>query len=115
MFTMVVPAILSSYFSKSPMFFLPPGDWLGPFGRLLSFPKAPMGAVSTTVWSTVCSRVLALVGLYFRELFVQDPELDAEAASPLEKERVAVPETPLTEKRPVPSTLKQRKTSAAEL
>lgn len=76
---MAIPWMLSSYFSKTPMFYLPPGDWFGPLGYVFAFPKAPVGAVSTTVWAMVCGRVLSLVGAYCREVFVADPVLDAPA------------------------------------
>ena len=45
-----VPFVLNWYFKYVPMFFLPPGDWFGPRGYLFSFPNAPVGAVSSTVW-----------------------------------------------------------------
>lgn len=45
-----VPFVLNWYFKYVPMFYLPPGDWFGPLGYLFSFPNAPVGAVSSTVW-----------------------------------------------------------------
>lgn len=45
-----IPFILNWYFKRVPMFYLPPGDWFGPLGPLFSFPNAPAGAVSSTVW-----------------------------------------------------------------
>lgn len=87
---MAIPWMLSSYFSKTPMFYLPPGDWFGPLGYVFSFPKAPVGAVSTTVWTMVCGRVLSLVGAYCREVFVSDPVLDAPVAeAPVAEKPVA--------------------------
>lgn len=77
-----VPFVLNWYYKRVPMFYLPPGDWFGPLERVLCFPNAPPGAVSSTVWhvfflltsrTTVCGRVLALLGAYCRELFVREP------------------------------------------
>ncbi|WFD34740.1 GET complex subunit get1 [Malassezia cuniculi] len=68
----IVPFVMTSYYGSTPMFFLPPGDWFGPLGYLFSFPKAPAGAVSSTVWSTVCVRVLNIVGAYCYEFFVSE-------------------------------------------
>ncbi|KAL4401199.1 GET complex subunit Get1 [Malassezia pachydermatis] len=118
-----IPFILNWYFKRVPMFYLPPGDWFGPLGPLFSFPNAPAGAVSSTVWTTVCGRVLALIGAYGRELFVREPMPQLEApyesapkASGLkhQEEKDAVPQ-------PVPSagsgaeksTLKHRHTKQA--
>ena len=72
-----VPFALNWYFKWTPMFYLPPGDWFGPLGYFFSFPNAPAGAVSSTVWTTVCGRVLALVGAYARELLVKEPQPEA--------------------------------------
>lgn len=78
----LLPFAISTYFRKTPIFWLPPagsrgggedddlqgwkgkgamGDWLGPLGWALSLPSAPRGSVSATVWSQVCGRVLAMV------------------------------------------------------
>lgn len=111
---MAIPTIISSYFSTTPMFFLPPGDWFGPLGYLFSFPKAPIGAVSTTVWTTVCGRVLSLVGAYCRELFVKDPVLDMDEKAQQAAPKVPVPEAPLAEKSAPATTLKQRKATASD-
>lgn len=113
---MAIPWMLSSYYSTTPMFYLPPGDWFGPLGYLFSFPKAPVGAVSTTVWTMVCGRVLTLVGDYCREVFVSDPVLDAPAPAAAEKAKVPVAEapvaeSPIAEKRSSETTLKQRKSA----
>lgn len=110
---MAIPTIISSYFSKSPMFFLPPGDWFGPLGYFFSFPKAPEGAVSTTIWTMVCGRVLSLVGAYCREVFVSDPEPYAPADSS-EKTQVPVAEAPVSqmpaaEKPASEASMKQRR------
>lgn len=91
-----IPFVLNWYYKRVPMFYLPPGDWFGPMGYLFSFPNAPAGAVSSTVWyvirkkeltfrTTVCGRVLALVGEYARELFVKDAYLVAEPPMTTEK------------------------------
>ncbi|PWN95523.1 hypothetical protein FA09DRAFT_341166 [Tilletiopsis washingtonensis] len=64
--TTVFPFVLTTYYGKTPMFFLPPArpnapegtTWLGPIGWVLSLTAAP--AVSAGVWSTVVTRVLGL-------------------------------------------------------
>ena len=107
-----VPFALNWYFKWTPMFYLPPGDWFGPLGYFFSFPNAPAGAVSSTVWTTVCGRVLALVGAYARELLVKEPQ----PANPMAEKKLtgtAVTQDKgeiikdQTEK--TPSTLKQRR------
>ncbi|CRG85467.1 Protein get1 [Talaromyces islandicus] len=53
---------LQFYYSKSPMFDLPPG-WLPyPVEWVLSFPRAPLGTVSIQVWGSVCATVISLTG-----------------------------------------------------
>ena len=48
-----IPFVLNWYYKRVPMFYLPPGDWFGPMGYLFSFPNAPAGAVSSTVWYVI--------------------------------------------------------------
>ncbi|KAF6767401.1 Golgi to ER traffic protein 1 [Kalmanozyma brasiliensis GHG001] len=63
--TTVLPFVVTSWYSKTPIFWLPPGEhsWFGPLGWFLALPRAPKGAVSSTVWQMVCSRTLiAVVG-----------------------------------------------------
>ncbi|PWN19546.1 hypothetical protein BCV69DRAFT_250882, partial [Microstroma glucosiphilum] len=67
------PFVVSTYYRKTPIFWLPPAaslggkgqavsqDWLGPIGWMLALPSAPRGSISATVWSQVCGRVIALV------------------------------------------------------
>ncbi|WFD15457.1 glutamine amidotransferase subunit [Malassezia arunalokei] len=107
-----VPFALNWYFKWTPMFYLPPGDWFGPLGYFFSFPNAPAGAVSSTVWTTVCGRVLALVGAYARELLVKEPQL----AKPMAEKKPTA--TAVTQEKgeiikdqseKTPSTLKQRR------
>lgn len=45
-----VPFAITTYHRKTPVFWLPPGGWLGPLGWFLSFPSAPAGAISSSVW-----------------------------------------------------------------
>lgn len=68
----IVPFVMTSYYGSTPMFFLPPGEWFGPLGYLFSFPKAPAGAVSSTVWSAACVRVLNIIGAYCYEFAVRE-------------------------------------------
>lgn len=61
--TTVMPFFVTSWYSKTPIFWLPPGEhsWFGPLGWFLALPRAPRGAVSSTVWQMVCSRTLIAV------------------------------------------------------
>ncbi|SNX84207.1 uncharacterized protein MEPE_02915 [Melanopsichium pennsylvanicum] len=61
--TTIMPFCITSWYSKTPIFWLPPGDhsWFGPVGWFLALPRAPKGAVSSTVWQMVCSRTLTSV------------------------------------------------------
>lgn len=53
---------LQFYYSKTPIFELPPG-W-APYSVewILSFPRAPLGTVSIQVWGSACAAVIALTG-----------------------------------------------------
>ncbi|OJJ44795.1 hypothetical protein ASPZODRAFT_71287 [Penicilliopsis zonata CBS 506.65] len=52
---------LQFYYSKTAVFYLPPG-WLPYYVEwVLSFPRAPLGSVSIQVWSSVCVAVIAAV------------------------------------------------------
>lgn len=53
---------LQFYYSKTPMFELPPG-WVPYYVEwVLSFPRAPLGTISIQVWSTACATAIALIG-----------------------------------------------------
>ncbi|SJX60870.1 uncharacterized protein SRS1_12097 [Sporisorium reilianum f. sp. reilianum] len=62
--TTVMPFCVTSWYSKTPIFWLPPGEhsWFGPLGWFLALPRAPRGAVSSTVWQMVCSRSIIAIG-----------------------------------------------------
>ncbi|KAJ9476349.1 Protein GET1 [Pseudozyma hubeiensis] len=63
--TSIFPFAVTSWYSKTPIFWLPPAEhsWFGPVGWFLALPRAPKGAISSTVWQMVCSRTLiAVVG-----------------------------------------------------
>lgn len=63
--TTVMPFGVTSWYGKTPIFWLPPGEssWFGPLGWFLALPRAPKGAISSTVWQMVCSRtIIALMG-----------------------------------------------------
>ena len=68
-----VPFAVTTYHRKTPIFYLPPGEWLGPLGWFLALPSAPRGAISATIWSTACKRVLAILEARFKDLFVSSP------------------------------------------
>lgn len=51
---------LQFYYTKVPMFWLPQG-WVPYYAEwILSFPKAPLGAVSIQIWFIACGSVIAL-------------------------------------------------------
>ncbi|SPO42349.1 related to Protein GET1 [Moesziomyces antarcticus] len=82
--TTVVPFCVTSWYSKTPIFWLPPTkhSWFGPVGWFLALPRAPKGAISSTVWQMVCSRTIialasALTNLVpgkKEEVLVEKPE-----------------------------------------
>ncbi|KDN44393.1 hypothetical protein K437DRAFT_257097 [Tilletiaria anomala UBC 951] len=80
-FTTGVPFVITTYHRKTAVFYLPPSDWLGPLGWVLSLPSAPKGAVSATFWSAACKRVLALLEARFKDIFSPAQTAPATAAS----------------------------------
>jgi tail-anchored protein insertion receptor len=50
------------YHTKTPMFELPPGWFPYYVEWVLSFPRAPLGTVSTQVWCGACAAVIHLMG-----------------------------------------------------
>lgn len=52
--------LLQFWFSKRPMFWLPKGWVPGLVEWGLSFPRAPVGAVSINVWAIACGSVIGL-------------------------------------------------------
>ncbi|KAK2748730.1 GET complex subunit get1 [Myotisia sp. PD_48] len=53
---------LQFWYSKSPMFNLPPGWFPWQVEWILSFPRAPMGTVSIQIWGGACSTVIPMIG-----------------------------------------------------
>ncbi|KKZ62355.1 protein GET1 [[Emmonsia] crescens] len=53
---------LQFWFSKTPIFTLPPGWIPWQVEWVLSFPRAPIGTVSIQIWGGACATVVALVG-----------------------------------------------------
>lgn len=49
------------YYGKQAMFWLPSGWFPYPVEWVLSFPRAPLGAVSVNVWGIACACVLGLL------------------------------------------------------
>ncbi|KAF2210127.1 hypothetical protein CERZMDRAFT_99818 [Cercospora zeae-maydis SCOH1-5] len=59
--TQGVNFLLNTYYSKTPMFYLPQG-WVPYYAEwLLSFPRAPVGGVSVNVWAIACGSVIGMV------------------------------------------------------
>lgn len=60
--TTALRMVLQFWYSKQPMFWIPKG-WLPYYAEwILSFPKAPLGAVSIQMWFIACGSVISLVG-----------------------------------------------------
>jgi hypothetical protein len=56
------------YFSKEPMFWLPKG-WFPMYVEwILSFPKAPMGSISVTMWAMACAGAIHFIAVDLRGL-----------------------------------------------
>ncbi|OAX82577.1 protein GET1 [Emergomyces africanus] len=53
---------LQFWYSKMPIFTLPPGWIPWQVEWVLSFPRAPLGTVSIQIWGGACAAVVALVG-----------------------------------------------------
>ncbi|KAF2771198.1 CHD5-like protein, partial [Teratosphaeria nubilosa] len=51
----------NTWYSKTPMFWLPQGWVPYPVEWILSFPRAPLGSVSVNVWNMACASVIALI------------------------------------------------------
>lgn len=62
---------LQFYYSKTPVFALPAGWFPYYVEWVLSFPRAPLGSVSTQVWSNVCATAIAVVAEVLGALLVQ--------------------------------------------
>jgi len=56
--TTAIPFVMTFWYRKSPMYFLPRG-WFGPVAWYFSFPSAPAGAVACGMWSMACRRAIA--------------------------------------------------------
>ncbi|ORX38322.1 protein GET1 [Kockovaella imperatae] len=65
--------VLVWWFRKRPVFWLPRGWIPGPIVWLLSFPSAPLGAVSSGAWAAVCKRVFATVEEIVKALMAPSP------------------------------------------
>ncbi|KAJ9318808.1 hypothetical protein DTO271D3_938 [Paecilomyces variotii] len=53
---------LQFYYSKTPVFELPPGWFPYYVEWVLAFPRAPMGTVSVQVWGSACAAAISLAG-----------------------------------------------------
>lgn len=53
---------LQFYYSKTPVYDLPPGWFPYPVEWILSFPRAPLGTVSIQVWGSACATAISLTG-----------------------------------------------------
>lgn len=62
---------LQFYYSKTPVFELPPGWFPYYLEWVLSFPRAPLGSVSVQVWSSACLVAIALIAEIVTSIFSQ--------------------------------------------
>jgi hypothetical protein len=53
---------LQFYYTKTPMFELPPGWFPYYIEWILSFPRAPIGTVSIQIWSGACATAITVAG-----------------------------------------------------
>ncbi|CEH15269.1 protein get1 [Ceraceosorus bombacis] len=91
--TTVMPFLVTSYHSKTPMFFLPPAaagtregsTWFGPIGWALSLAAAPAGSVSAGAWSAVVTRVLTLLISGVKDV-MPSASSDTKSAQPTERQ-----------------------------
>ncbi|PWN42641.1 hypothetical protein IE81DRAFT_117215 [Ceraceosorus guamensis] len=91
--TTVMPFLVTSYHSKTPMFFLPPAaagtregsTWFGPIGWALSLAAAPAGSVSAGAWSAVVTRVFTLLISGVKDV-MPSASSDTKSAKPTEKQ-----------------------------
>lgn len=69
---------LQFWYSKTPIFTLPPGWIPWQVQWVLSFPRAPMGTVSIQIWGGACATVVALVGDAMKAslAYVSKPKID---------------------------------------
>ncbi|AFR96708.1 protein GET1 [Cryptococcus neoformans C23] len=65
--------LLSWWFRKQPIFWLPEGWVPYPVAWLLSFPSAPIGSVSSGAWGAICRRVLSTLQEIIRSLLAPSP------------------------------------------
>lgn len=65
--------LLSWWFRKQPIFWLPEGWVPYPVAWLLSFPSAPIGSVSSGAWGAICRRVLSTLQEIIQSLLAPSP------------------------------------------
>ncbi|EJT99021.1 hypothetical protein DACRYDRAFT_82924 [Dacryopinax primogenitus] len=79
--TSAAPYILTFYYRREAVFYLPPG-LLGPLEWWMSFPWAPKGSVSCAMWQFACRRAVKTAAGLGRELFVVVTQRTAGMAMP---------------------------------
>ncbi|BDD61179.1 GET complex subunit get1 [Monascus purpureus] len=69
--TVGLKIFIQFYYTKVPVFELPP-DWFPYYLEwILAFPRAPMGSVSVQIWSGVCAASIALIAEVVTSTFQQ--------------------------------------------
>ena len=59
--TVGLKVFLQFYYSRAPVFSLPPGWFPSYIEWLLAFPRAPKGSVSIQIWSSVCTAAITFL------------------------------------------------------
>ncbi|KAF7716663.1 Protein get1 [Penicillium ucsense] len=77
---------LQFWYSKTPVFALPPGWFPYYVEWILSFPRAPLGSVSVQVWNNVCATAVVFFGEFIGGVLVRIMT----ATSTTTKEKVSV-------------------------
>lgn len=111
--TTIMPFFVTSWYGKTPIFWLPPAQssWFGPLGWFLAFPRAPKGAISSTVWQMVCTRsIIAITASLTNLLPGKSEEVLAEGPLPPQNEKKPAP---TSAQQPAPATGARKRATAA--
>lgn len=114
--TTVMPFFVTSWYGKTPIFWLPPGpsSWFGPLGWFLALPRAPKGAISSTVWQMVCTRTIIALTTSFTNLVPGKTE-KVLAEPPIQQPNEKTPQTatpPAINKQSTPASGARKRTAA---
>lgn len=92
--TQGVNFLINTYFSSTPMFWLPQG-WVPYYAEwVLSCPRAPLGSISINVWGIACGSVIAMVSEAIRATITLKKGEVVEGANKGEKLKMEAIKTP---------------------